>query len=236
MDGIQSWSTFEQQQRNNHVGSSSDQYGSNGGAVGRGIDALYVSSASPDIAPSAARELRLSGLTIPATSNNVNAPGDDVGADGAQQRNDEEEFRLRFHWMRPHPSLAFALEEELAAAKRKTDISSDHGMKSKNEAPSEESIHPAAQAAKLMEAYRYSQITKQVDDTADKDSDEEGDKDKDKSTNSQANNANLDLTLELPKLRINLASLVEPPLMTSWLPGADTYSSDDEVSMVMNEV
>ena len=229
MDGIQSWSTFEQQQRNNHVGSSSDQYGSNRGAVGRGIDALYVSSASPDIAPSAARELRLSGLTIPATSNNVNAPGDDVGADGAQQRNDEEEFRLRFHWMRPHPSLAFALEEELAATKRKTDISSDHGMKSKNEGiPSEESIHPAAQAAKLMEAYRYSQITKQVDDTADKDSDEEGDKDKDKSTNPQANNTNLDLPLDLPKLRINLASLVEPPLMTSWLPGADTYGSDDE--------
>jgi len=31
--------------------------------------------------------------------------------------------------------------------------------------------------------------------------------------------------MEFPKLRINLASLVEPPLMTSWLPGGDGDSS-----------
>ena len=213
MDGIQSWSSFEQRKGEDmsRGASTSDS--------GPGIDALYVSSSSANIAPAAASLLRHSGLTDPSNNHSSKAGvGDDADM---QKRDTDEEFRLRFHWMRPHPSLAFAVEEELLQREGKNNI--HHAGKKEDPSGGEKHIaSPAIEASKLMEAYRSSQIKKQMDIT-NNNSDGNATTDQDKQEHPNPNN----LPLELPKLRINLASLVEPPLMTSWLPGDDIGISDD---------
>jgi len=168
---------------------------------------------------------------------------------------------LRFHWMRPHPSLAFSLGEHAlttttttATAGAMTD--SLDGIKSEkrgkrfranSNAPAA-TKHPAVEASKLMEVYRHSQmnkhqlnITSNSEGKGDASDHEEGDYDTFEGATSTAHPINIsaddlnsrthNLSLELPKLRINLASLVEPPLMSSWLPGEDmgiSYDSDEE--------
>eukprot|EP00571_Detonula_confervacea_P011080 CAMPEP_0172307798 /NCGR_PEP_ID=MMETSP1058-20130122/8576_1 /TAXON_ID=83371 /ORGANISM="Detonula confervacea, Strain CCMP 353" /LENGTH=250 /DNA_ID=CAMNT_0013020069 /DNA_START=70 /DNA_END=822 /DNA_ORIENTATION=- len=244
MDGNQTWSSFEQRQQNSHL-SRDPSSSAAAPTLGPGINALYVSSSSSDIAPAAATLLRHSGLTAPNNSRG----SDEVGGTADSQRKDEEEFRLRFHWMRPHPSLAFSLEEQLAAGK--TD--NLDGVKSENEKESGQSkksftekINPAVESSKLMEVYRYSQMNKQLDITTNSEENDNDDHDEDnanpsKGRKAETNSSNLptgdtdsntqSLSSELPKLRINLASLVEPPLMSSWLPGEDmgiSYDSDDE--------
>lgn len=232
MDGIKSWSAFEQQQRENDASSSGPSSAAAAAqkTIGEGINALYVSSSSPDIAPAAAALLRHSGLTAPSNSSRVS--GDTTCDSADSQRKDDDEFRLRFHWMRPHPSLAYALEE---------------GSSSQTQNATKVHDNPAVEATKLVEAYRSSQINKLLDVTPatnseDKDDgDQEGDsgkscKEKGAEPKSniptdKINKANPNLPLELPKLRINLASLVEPPLMSSWLPGEDigvSYESEEE--------
>ena len=224
MDGLRSWSTFEQQPRDNpsdadDVTSSSEE---------PGMDALYVSSSSLNIAPASATLLRHSGLTVP--NNNNNSHSKDSG-DTTTGGGEDEEFRLRFHWMRPHPSLAFALEEEILEGDHThTDDNINNGTKSEKKESKQTNnnsiqSNPAVEASKLMEAYRASQIKKQLGTAENTEGSASQDDDNTK-TNYNATN----LPLELPKLRINLASLVEPPLMSSWLPGEDvdiSYDDDD---------
>jgi len=136
----------------------------------------------------------------------LNAPSTDSSKDGTA---DDSEFRLRFHFMRPHPSLAFSLEEGTHQAKDGDDTKANHTKQTKTYS------NPAVEASKLMDAYRTSQINKQLDSTK-----EDGD---DNNTSDEINTKtkSSNIPLELPKLRINLASLVEPPLMSSCLPGDD---------------
>ena len=242
MDGMQSWSSFEQQQRNNNIASDPSSAAAPT-SISKGISALYVSSSSPDIAPAAASLLRHSGLTAP---NNSKGSGKTDGG-FESQRKDDEEFRLRFHWMRPHPSLAFALEEELVGGEEikaeKEEIEQQH---TQNKKRPKKQINLAVESSRLMEAYRSSQMKKQLDVTTNGEGNDGGDPGEDNSKscnkteadptsgNAPTDNMNTithNLPFELPKLRINLASLVEPPLMSSWLPGEDTdisYDSDDE--------
>ena len=75
-----------------------------------------------------------------------------------------------------------------------------------------------------MEAYRASQMKKQLGTTTE--NTEGSASPDDDNTKTKFNVTNL--PLDLPKLRINLASLVEPPLMSSWLPGEDVDISYDD--------
>ena len=220
MDGVRSWSTFEQQQRDNNPSDGDDVTSSSE----PGIDALYVSSSSLNIAPASATLLRHSGLTAPHSKES----GDTTTGGG-----EDEEFRLRFHWMRPHPSLAFALEEEiLEGGHTHTDDNIKNGTKSEKEKSKQTNnnniqSNPAVEASKLMEAYRASQIKKQLGNAENTEGSASPDDDNTNKTKYNATN----LQFELPKLRINLASLVEPPLMSSWLPGEDvdiSYDDDDD--------
>ena len=192
---MDTWSKFEQRQKKSREdASSSDQRKNDTKNIG--IDALYVSSSSSNIAPASATLLRHAGL---------NAPSTDSSKDGTA---DDSEFRLRFHFMRPHPSLAFSLEEGDGGTNpdNTKHNSSNNDTKSNN---------PAVEASKLMDIYRTSQINKQLDST-------KGDGDDNKtSDNINTITKSSNIPLELPKLRINLASLVEPPLMSSCLPGDD---------------
>lgn len=245
MDGIRTWSSFETQQRRGK-GEGGPSSGDAPSSVSRGVDALYVSSSSPDIAPAAASLLRHSGLTVPA---GPRGSGESQGeGDGDSQRNDEEEFRLRFHWMRPHPSLAFALEHEMgmgSGADKSGGIESEMSKQPRGQDAPKKQLNPAVEASKLMEAYRYSQVKKLMDATTNSLGNDPGDvEDADMRVeesgrgsnpgslgNAEAKASIPDLPLELPKLRIKLANLVEPPLMSSWLPGEDmgiSCDSDDE--------
>ena len=216
MDGVRSWSTFEQQQRDNNPSDGDDVTSSSE----PGIDALYVSSSSLNIAPASATLLRHSGLTAPHSKES----GDTTTGGG-----EDEEFRLRFHWMRPHPSLAFALEEEILEGEQTDDnINGTKSEKEKSKQTNNNNVqsNPAVEASKLMEAYRASQIKKQLGTTENTEGSASQDDDNTNKTKYNATN----LPFELPKLRINLASLVEPPLMSSWLPGEDvdiSYDDDD---------
>jgi hypothetical protein len=84
------------------------------------------------------------------------------------------------------------------------------------------------ESTRLMEAYRSSQMTKtRVAVVEDHDRNDLKSQGRDKSSkNTERETARF--PLELPKLRINLASLIEPPLMTSWLPGEDYGISCEE--------
>ena len=219
MDGVRSWSTFEQQPRDNNPSDGDDVTSSSE----PGIDALYVSSSSSNIAPASATLLRHSGLTAPNNNSHSKDSRDNTTGGG-----EDEEFRLRFHWMRPHPSLAFALEEEILEGGQ-TDDNNTKSEKKKSKQTDNNNVqsNPAVEASKLMEAYRASQIKKQLGTAENTGGSASQDDD---NTNKIKYNAT-NLPLELPKLRINLASLVEPPLMSSWLPGEDvdiSYDDDDD--------
>jgi len=198
---MESWSTFEQRQKKSRDDdkTSSDQRKNDSTNIG--IDALYVSGSSSNIAPSSATLLRHAGLNAPSSNNSK---------DGTATIDGEGEFRLRFHWMRPHPSLAFLEEGDGGGGTNPDNTkhnSSNNDTKSNN---------PAVEASKLMNIYRTSQINKQLESTKEDGDDNNTSDDINTTTKSTSN-----LPLELPKLRINLASLVEPPLMSSWLPGDD---------------
>ena len=198
---MESWSNFEQRQKKTRDDTSSSDQRKND-TKNIGIDALYVSSSSSNIAPSSATLLRHAGLSAPSTNSSKNG----TTANGG----DDQEFRLRFHFMRPHPSLAFSCEEGTHQAKDVDDAKANHTRQTKTHS------NPAFEASKLMDAYRTSQINKQLDSTK-----EDGDNNNNTSDDNNTKTISLNIPLELPKLRINLASLVEPPLMSSWLPGDD---------------
>jgi hypothetical protein len=240
MDGIQSWSAFEQRQRQRNSDlprrdASSDADPDN---VVPGIDALWVSSSSPDIAPAAASLLRHSGLTA-IIDKSKQAAG--VRRDENSQiryTTDVEEFRLRFHWMRPHPSLAYASEEILLTSGAEAGIADGNkaleagrGNHARGEYSSSMIMSdPAIESARLMEAYRSSQMTKTQVDVATGDEDHDGDEIKNQKRDKSSKDTDRrpgGFPLEFPILRINLASLMEPPLMTSWLPGEDYGISCD---------
>lgn len=248
MDGIQSWSSFEQRQRNSHL-SRSSAAATDTDTAGPGINALYVSSSSSDVAPAAASLLRHSGLTAPSSTTEF---GESSSGDVELQQKEEEEFRLRFHWMRPHPSLAFALAEEIGAENTVDGSIKAEKEKETHHVPSriwvKREINPAVESSRLMEAYRSSQINKQSELNSNNEGDgidgqEEGNHNplmegsdiepnsNNPPTKNDMNTKSHNFPLELPKLRINLASLVEPPLMSSWLPGEDmgiSSESEDE--------
>ena len=230
MDGIQSWSGFEQQRRQGnkspyHRDTSID-------AAVPGIDALYFSSSSPDIAPITASLLRHSGLTAGVTkSKEAHA----VEA-GNEESNTDEEFKFRFHWMRPHPSLAFALEDALLTLEAEAGTTNGNDFEqggenpARGECPTGMKINPAIESSRLMEAYRSSQMSKArvaVGENHDRDDPKSQSSDSSKDTGI----GTARFPLELPKLRINLANLIEPPLMTSWLPGEDYDISCEEGEM-----
>ncbi len=261
-DGIQSWSAFEQRQRRRNSGlprrdASNDADRDNN--VVPGIDALWVTSSSPDIAPAAASLLRHSGLTAAiAIDKSKEADTADGRSNGKSSRiknttTDVEEFRLKFHWMRPHPSLAFASEEmtsltsgaeEAGIADGNKVLEEGRGNHARGEySRSVKMIDPAIESARLVEAYRSSQMMKtRVDDVAatggeDHDGHDTKIKKSDKSSKDTDRGPG-GFPLELPMLRINLASLIEPPLMTSWLPGEDfsiSCDSDDVEEGDMSE-
>lgn len=196
------------------------------------IDALYVSSSSPNIAPAAAALLKHAGLSNAPSSNDQEKEIDgDHPSD--PQRMGYDEFRLKFHWMRPHPSLVFSVENEFLTAASATsqvdEKSEKHAeTRARRTKRDHQKVNPAVESSRLMDVYRSSQIRKNLELLA---------------TDSDCNNAahapddelltatnmhppaedfpklSFDLPLEFPNLRINLASLVEPPLNTSWLPG-----------------
>ena len=197
---MDSWSKFEQRQKKSRDDTSSSAQRKND-TNKIGIDALYVSSSSSNIAPASATLLRHAGL---------NAPSSNSSKDGTATNDEDPEFRLRFHFMRPHPSLAFSLEEGKHQAKDGDDTNADNTKQTKS------CSNPAVEASKLMDIYRTSQINKQLESTKEDGDDNNTSDDINTTTKSTSN-----LPLELPKLRINLASLVEPPLMSSWLPGDD---------------
>ncbi|KAL9188327.1 hypothetical protein ACHAXT_006705 [Thalassiosira profunda] len=223
MDGMQSWSSFERQRK-----AGGGDGGTSGAALdtsgSKGIEALYVSSSAPDVAPAAASLLRHSGLAAPGSSN---TSGDDAGD---SQRTKDDEFKLRFHWMRPHPSLAFAQMDGEGGAGIKSDDAEYSSEQSRRKRDAGDQNNPVVESAKLMEAYRYSQVKKLAGAAGKSEDKGDGDEpDPGNSPTAESGNASNpdtatvpDLPLELPKLRINLANLVEPPLMSSWLPGEET--------------
>ncbi|KAL7528595.1 hypothetical protein ACHAWF_002620 [Thalassiosira exigua] len=257
MDGIQSWSSFEQR-----AGASSEPSGPKtvDGTEGR-IDALSFSASSPELAPAAAAQLRLAGMTARIQhTTRISGEADD---DKFRLQNNDEELELRFHWMRPHPSLAFTLEAQLAArgadgglagVKSEGRGGTDQQIRANNSEKQNEKL--AADASKFMEAYWFSQIDRRpydrlagegrgIGDHGDREGNGkslEGSDVEDIRDNPRAGKIiepPCNLPLELPKLRINLTSFVEPPLMSSWLPGEDTrisYESDEEMGSYMENV
>jgi len=250
MDGIQTWSSFERRRRNDPAADADDDAPTAVG--GFGIDALYVSASSPNVAPAAASLLRHSGFTAPGGRSGGGGPrtrrdgDDDEGLFDSRRRAEEEdeEFRLRFHWMRPHPSLAFALEGELAKSEGgDAKAEEEAGQRPPMKGRPKERIHPAIESAKMMEAYRSSQMRKSPAGAINGGGNDGDDHPSDDgkyfneaevesvSPPAESNGTACDLPLEPPKLRINLASLVQPPLMSSWLPEEDadsSYDSDNE--------
>jgi hypothetical protein len=236
MDGIQTWSSFEERQRYSGVSVSGNEISSSVSRsnVGTWIDALYVSTSSPDIAPVAAALLRNSGLSaVPSTNIEHLEYGGDINAESQRKFNDE--FRLKFHWMRPHPSLVFSVEDDLLATGTDTaDQPTLHAeTPTRKKKQHNKKANPAVESSRLMEAYRSSQMNKSALAT---DSDCDGTAGAPNESlaapNIQPDLGNLPhthhqhhLPMECPKLRINLAALVEPPLMTSWLPGGDIDNS-----------
>jgi hypothetical protein len=229
MDNIQSWSSFEHRQRQRSTtagGAAHEEFKTSNDAA----DALYVSPSSTNIAQSAAALLRQAGLS---------------GGDNSE----DEQFKLKFHWMRPHPSLILEIEDQLLhqVARREEIAEGDTDTQQQNKLryPSthSQSSHPspAIEASRLMKAHRYAQLSNILTRKPNKDIHaHHGETQKSfdevnmraKSLQNQTTNADdlatyqshsSDLPLEIPKLRINLANLVEPPLMSSWLPGEDMW-------------
>jgi len=228
MNNIQSWSAFDDQiQNKNNLPPSSTTLEHNG------VDSLYVSQTSENVAPATVALLRQAGLTSSSSRNgsNINNNGD-VDAEES-----EEEYRLRFHWMRPHPSLVFSIEEEIAVKKTQEEsqpIQTNHhdAQKKLVESRQQPKHEPAVVTSKMMQVYRDAQIEqheKQIDVDGgnevvlleeEPNYSQSGNTKSEESKNSVAKSTAL-LPYEHPELRVDLPSLVDPPLMTSWLPSAE---------------
>jgi hypothetical protein len=229
MDNIQSWSSFEHRQRHRSTtagGAAHEEFKmSNDVAY-----PLYLSPSSTNIAQSAATLLRQAGL-----------PGGD--------NSEDEQFKLKFHWMRPHPSLILEIEDQLLhqvarsekIAEDDTDTQQQNKTKYLSTHSQSSNPSPAIEASRLMKAHRYAQLSRVRTRKPNEDihaHDGETQKSFDevnmrvRSLQNQTTNADdlatdqshsSDLPLQMPKLRINLANFVEPPLMSSWLPGEDMW-------------
>ena len=241
-----SWAAFDEQVQttNNDIMSSSFTTQEH-----NGVDSLYISKTSENVAPATVALLRQSGLTTSSssarnTSNNSNDGHLDAEAN-------EEEFRLRFHWMRPHPSIVFSIEEEMAMSmKKKQEVSQsiqtnrhDDMQNGLPENRQQQKPTPAVTTAKMMQVYRDAQIEQhetlmEEEEGGDEVIPLEGEANFSQSDNMKAEGKNNSfvkssaevLPFEHPELRVDLSSLVEPPLMTSWLPSAesiDTAYRDD---------
>mmetsp|Transcript_22499 Transcript_22499/g.45298 ORF Transcript_22499/g.45298 Transcript_22499/m.45298 type:complete len:237 (+) Transcript_22499:148-858(+) len=229
MNNIQSWSAFDEKVQNNNNDSSTT-------LEHNGVDSLYVSKKSENVAPAAVALLRQAGLT---SSSSRNASNNNNNSD-VEAVESEEEFRLRFHWMRPHPSLVFSLEEEMALKKKQEEEcqprqTNDHDKQRK----SMESLQkpaPAVISARMMQVYRDAQV-EQHEQQMDEDCENEvimqeeepnhsqSDYMKDQGSNISFANFTALLPFEHPELRVDLPSLVVPPLMTSWLPSAESIDT-----------
>ncbi|KAL3791135.1 hypothetical protein HJC23_000555 [Cyclotella cryptica] len=231
MENIQSWSSFEHRHRqrsNTAVEAAHEEFKTSNNVA----DALYVSPSSTNIAQSAAALLRQAGLS---------------GGDNTE----DEEFKLKFHWMRPHPSLILEIEDQLLhqdssdennITEGDKDKQKQHKQKDQSTDSQSNARRPEIEASRLMKAHRYSQLS----NVPSKKPNEDVQAHDGKTRQSFAEEANtcsptlqnqsteaddpttdhshsLDLPLEMPTLRINLANLVEPPLMSSWLPGEDEW-------------
>ena len=229
MDNIESWSTFDAQVQN--AAQNNESTSSNGE---NGLDSLYLSQTSQNLSPAAAALMRKAGLTFSpqGTSNNAND-------NSMTETESEDEFRLRFHWMRPHPSVVFSIEEEMAEKRRQegkqTLQTDDNGtIQQKKIAHSA----PAVTASKMMRVYRDAKIKQLNVEECSKPLSDDGEaicRQSDSDSAQEVNDSNENNTINLlpfecPELRIDLTSLVDPPLMTSWLPSAErpdvSYSNE----------
>jgi hypothetical protein len=138
MDGTQSWSGLEEQRHRRGNNSTSRRDASIDDAV-PGIDALHFSRSSPNIAPATASLLRQSGLTAQEISKGEH--GVDARSNGDSTI--DEEFKFRFHWMRPHPSLAFALDDTLLTMGEEADLPNGDEVKRGGGEKHGAKIHPA---------------------------------------------------------------------------------------------
>ncbi len=233
MDDIQSWSSFEERQRS---GSSSIEVPSSDITSDVIIDALYLSSSSQNIAPAAVTLLKNTGLSTAPSSTNKEMEID-------RDHNAEQEFRLKFHWMRPHPSLVLSVEDKFLTAMAESEVDDKSGKRIEIHARKAKQKHrkdnPAIESSRLMEVYRSSQMRKSGTLAAtDSDCNHTAYAPDDDHNHESLTATKIhppvddfpkmfhnDARMEFPKLRINLASLVEPPLMTSWLPGGDGDNS-----------
>lgn len=235
---IQSWSAFDQRQakeKNNVVCSSSSSSLQHHNKV----DSLYVSASSENVAPTAVALLRQAGLTSSSVDSRSSLSSRNKADNNNNDLESEEEFRLRFYWMRPHPSLVFSLGEEMAENKEQdcqTLKNNNHDTQTKLSETChhrQQQKHPAVIAAKMMHAYRGAQLMKQQEHEKQMEDEESGVIPMEEESNhSQSDNMKIAegsciaksttiLPFELPTLRVDMASLVEPPLMTSWLPSAE---------------
>lgn len=233
MNNIQSWSAFDEQvqKKNNNLPSSSTTLEHSG------VDSLYVSQTSENVAPATVALLRQAGLTS-SSSRNVSNDNNNSNVDSGES---EEEYRLRFHWMRPHPSLVFSIEEEIAVKKTQEEsqpiqTNDDDGQKKFVESRQQQKLEPAVVTANMMQVYRDAQIEQH-----EKQMDEEGgnevilveeEPNYHQSDNTKAKESEIGVTkssallpYEHPELRVDLSSLVEPPLMSSWLPSAESIDT-----------
>mmetsp|Transcript_16901 Transcript_16901/g.39270 ORF Transcript_16901/g.39270 Transcript_16901/m.39270 type:complete len:200 (-) Transcript_16901:36-635(-) len=189
------WSEFEKKasRRGGNKKAPTDQRNDATGV--RGVEALYVSESSKNLAPEAERLLRYSNLS--ATTSTADGRADD-------------EFKLKFQWIRPHPSLAFSADKQSEATATETTSSSDTATVAAEDS--------ARESAKMIEIYSNSQMRKALK----RRKTGEGIR---KDDMVQEDLKRQELSLEPPTLRIDLAELIEPPLMTTWLPGQDTNTS-----------
>ena len=210
MENIESWSSLERHRRQHSPANreSTDETPLNPPSNPR-FDALYVSPSSENIAPSAASLLQ-AGLS---------------GSDN------DEEIKLKFHWMRPHPSLAFQIEDEFMHQEKgdgsEVDAVKNSQQDETNRYSTGDTVHPAVEASRVMKAHLRAQSIKSNSNKRNADSSDttEGETEQRKVTDKK--NDQIDLPIEMPKLRINLASLIEAPLMSSWLPWDDSDETSD---------
>ena len=235
-----SWAAFDEQVQTNPSSSTTTQ-------KHNGVDSLYISQTSENVAPATVALLRQSGLT--SASSSARNSSNNINDSQLNSEENEEEFRLRFHWIRPHPSLVFSIEEDMARNVKKkqeesqsiqTNPHDDITQNGVAENRQQQKATPAVTTAKMMQVYRDAKIEQHETQMEEEGGNEaiiplEEDSDCSQSGNMKTegnNNASAKvLPFEHPELRVDLSSLVEPPLMTSWLPSTesiDTAYRDDK--------
>ena len=184
------WSEFEKKasRRGGKASAPTDRRNDATGA--RGAEALYVSESSKNLPPETERLLRYSNLS-----------GTTSTADGKA----DDEFKLKFQWIRPHPSPAFLADKQGAASDTNAAAAAKEW---------------ARESAQMVEMYCNSQMRKALKRRK-KTGKGTGDDDREDDIEAELQRQEMSLELEPPTLRINLAELIEPPLMTTWLPGQD---------------